>query len=109
MIVVQYVLPALRVLIVRNLMDTYKMRKIDAAAKMELTPAAITQYVKGERGAMLVKEVAKSEETVKILSELSKALLDNSVPEEVMVNMLCRACMTLKSKGICTCPDLKAE
>lgn len=104
MTVVQYVLPALRVLIMRELTENYKMRKVDAAAMMKLTPAAITQYAKGERGATLVTEIAKSEETLRILSELSKAIVENTVSEERMIKKLCKACRTLRSTGICTCP-----
>ncbi|MGA3193087.1 MAG: hypothetical protein ABSD73_11360 [Candidatus Bathyarchaeia archaeon] len=106
-VVVQYVLPAVRVLIMRELMEKYDMRKTDAAAKMKLTPAAITQYVKGDRGAMLVSEVTKSEEAMGILSELCKVLVKGTAPEEAVIEKLCKACMTLRSKGICSCPSLK--
>jgi predicted transcriptional regulator len=109
MIVVQYVLPALRVLIMRDLMEFYGMRKIDAAAKMKLTPSAITQYLRGQRGALLVKEITRSDEAMKVLKELSKVLVDSSVPEEAMVKMLCKACVTLRSEGICVCQNLKAK
>jgi predicted transcriptional regulator len=104
MTVVQYVLPALRVLILKELMEEYNMRKIDAAAMMKLTPAAITQYAKGERGATLVTEIIKSEETLRILSDLSKAIAEDTISEEEMMKKLCKACRTLRYKGICTCP-----
>jgi len=100
MIVVQYVLPAIRVLIMRNLIEKHNIRKIDASVKMELTPAAITQYMKGERGAVLVDKIAKSKKTVKILSELTEALAKGDVPAETMMNKLCNACLTIRSEGI---------
>jgi predicted transcriptional regulator len=106
MIVVQYVLPALRVLIMKDLMENYDMRKTDAAAIMKLTPAAITQYAKGERGGALATEIAKSEETMRILSELAKALVENTASQEIVIEKLCKACMTLRSEGICACASL---
>jgi predicted transcriptional regulator len=93
----------------KDLMEKYNMRKIDAAARMKLTPAAITQYLKGKRGAVLIEEIEKSGETMEILSELSKAVVKNSVPEELVIEKLCRACMTLRGKGICACASLKAK
>jgi len=109
MIVVQYVLPALRVLIMKDLMETHNMRKIDAATKMRLTPAAITQYFKGVRGTMLVAEITKSEETMKILSELSKGLVENKMSDDTVTEKLCKACMTLRSEGICACANLRVK
>lgn len=100
MIVVQYVLPAVRVLIMRNLIEKYHMRKIDIAAKMELTPSAITQYVKGERGTTFVDRIVKSEKTMKILSELAEALAKDNVPAETLIDKLCKACITIRSEGI---------
>lgn len=61
-------LTAIRVLTMKNLIEKYDLRKIDASAKMGLTPVAITQYMKGKRGAAFVEKIAKSEETMKILS-----------------------------------------
>jgi len=100
MIVVQYVLPAVRVLIMKNLMDKYNMRKVDVSAKMKLTPAAITQYMKGERGAAFVEKIGKSEKTMKIISELAEALAKDNVSAEIVIDKLCRACMTIRSEGI---------
>ncbi len=45
MIVVQSILPALRMEVTRQLIDNYGMRKTDAAAKMGITPAAVSQYL----------------------------------------------------------------
>jgi predicted transcriptional regulator len=100
MIVVQYVLPAVRVLILRDLIETHNMRKIDASEKMELTPAAITQYMKGERGAAFVEEIAKSKKTMKILSELAETLAEGNAPAKVVMDKLCKACITIRSEGI---------
>nr|MDO8099063.1 hypothetical protein [Candidatus Njordarchaeota archaeon] len=98
MTVVQYVLPAIRVLIMKNLVENHKMRKIDVSAKMELTPAAITQYMKGERGAELVDEIAKSEKVMKVLSELAEDLARGGMPAEAMIDKLCEACTTLRTE-----------
>lgn len=101
MIVVQYVLPALRVLVMKDLLETHSMRKIDAAAKMKLTPAAITQYTKGKRGTEFLEKIFESEETMKIVSELSETLAKNDVSEKIVMEKMCKACMILRSEGVC--------
>ncbi|MEM2994785.1 MAG: hypothetical protein QXI91_02045 [Candidatus Bathyarchaeia archaeon] len=100
MIVVQHILPALRVLIMKDLIEKYNVRKIDASTKMELTPAAITQYMKGERGASFIEEITKSEKTMKIVSEIAEALAKEKVPAETIIGKLCEACNTIRSEGI---------
>ena len=100
MIVVQYVLPAIRAVVMKDLIENYNVRKIDASTKMELTPAAITQYMKGQRGAMFADKIAKSEKTMKILSELAETLAKNDVPAEIIIDKLCKACVTIRSERI---------
>lgn len=100
MIVVQYVLPAIRVVIMKNLIENYNVRKIDASAKMDLTPAAITQYLKGERGATFVDKIEKSEKTMKIILELAEALASDHIPAERAIDKLCEACSTIRAEGI---------
>jgi predicted transcriptional regulator len=73
-IIVKHVLPAIRVLVMKELIEKYDMRKVDASAIMELTPAAITQYLKGKRGTMFIHEVLQSEETIKRISKLAETL-----------------------------------
>ncbi|MCW4051910.1 MAG: hypothetical protein NWE78_01710 [Candidatus Bathyarchaeota archaeon] len=98
MTVVKYVLPAFRALVMKDLIEEYKMRKIDVSSKMGVTPAAITQYIKGDRGVTFKERVAESEETMKILSELAEALAHDNVSEEIIETKLCKACMTIRTE-----------
>ena len=100
MIVVQYILPTIRVLIMKDLLQKHNIRKIDASKKMELTPAAITQYMKGERGKAFADEIIKSEKTMKIISNLAEALAKDNIPAENTIDKLCEACSTIRAEGI---------
>ena len=100
MIIVKHVLPAIRVLVMKELIEKYDMRKIDASAKMELTPAAISQYLKGERGIMFVHELLQSEETMKRVSELAETLARKGAPIESVIEQLCGICVTIRSEEI---------
>jgi len=100
MIVVQYILPTPRVLIMKDLIQKHNIRKIDASKKMELTPAAITQYMKGDRGNAFADEITKSEKTMKIISDLAEALAKGNIPPENTIDKLCEACGTIRAEGI---------
>jgi len=102
-IVVKHLLPAIRVLVMKELIEKHSMRKIDVSEKMELTPAAITQYFKGERGTMLTNEISQSEETMKMISEFAEILAKDNTSMESAIEKLCEICTTIRTdKMICT-------
>jgi predicted transcriptional regulator len=84
----------------KDLIEKHNMRKIDVSMKMELTPAAITQYMKGERGTAFVDKITKSKKTMKILSEVAELLASDNAPAEKIINKLCEACITIRSERI---------
>jgi len=98
MIIVKHILPAIRVLVMKELIEKYDMRKVDASEKMELTPAAITQYLKGERGTVFLNEILQSEETMKKVSKLAETLAENDAPVESVIGQLCGICVTIRSE-----------
>lgn len=99
-IIVKHVLPAMRVLVAKELMEKYGMRKIDASEKMELTPAAITQYFKGERGTNFLGEMAKSEETMKKVSKLAETIAKGESSIEEIIEQMCGICDTIRSEEL---------
>jgi len=99
-IVVKYLLPAIRVLVTKELIEKHNMRKIDASEKMELTPAAITQYFKGERGATLANEIEQSKEAMSKVSELAETLAKENVPPEALIEKICEICATIRYERV---------
>ncbi|MEM3727727.1 MAG: hypothetical protein QXF75_00825 [Candidatus Bathyarchaeia archaeon] len=96
----KYLLPAIRVLVTKELIEKHNMRKIEASEKMELTPAAITQYFKGERGATLTNEIAQSEEAMKMVSKLAETLARKDATPESVIEKLCEICATIRYEGV---------
>jgi hypothetical protein len=99
-IIVKHVLPAIRVLVMKELIEKYNMRKIDASAKMDLTPAAITQYLKGERGTVLLNEIGQSEEVMRGVSKLADVLAKGDTSIEGIMEQLCDICTKIRSEEI---------
>jgi hypothetical protein len=100
--VVRYVLPAMRVLIMNELLEKYDLSKMEVAKRMCVTPAAITQYSKGVRGSSYIKELSGSEEIMKKISEISKDAADDEANFESIMDNMCEICRLIRSdKLIC--------
>lgn len=98
-IVVRYILPALRVLIAKELIEKHGLKRVRAAEKMGITPAAVTQYLKNVRGETAVKMVESSDEAINTISKIANSLAkDEASVYDVLENM-CRACRIIMSKG----------
>ena len=96
---VRYILPALRVLIAKELIEKHGLRRVRAAEKMELTPAAITQYLKKARGETAVKMVESSDEAMKIISEMANDLAKGEASVYDVLQNICEVCRIMRSEG----------
>ncbi len=115
MIIVANILPVIRALVAKRLMEKHNFKLVEIAKKMNITPSAITQYMKGYRGGKILKEIEEN----KILEDAVIAITDELSKDEVnMENVLgkvCEACKLLrKEKVLCEMhisevPNLKSS
>lgn len=99
-IVVRYILPALRVLVAKELIEKHGLRRVRAAEKMEMTPAAITQYLKKVRGETAIEMVESSDEVTKIVSKMANDLVEEGASVYDVLSDICEACRIMRSKGL---------
>jgi len=99
-IVVQYVLPAIRVLIAKELVKKYGLKRVKVAEKMGVAPAAVTQYLKEVRGETAVKTVESSVAAMEIISKIADGLAKDEASVYYVLENLCRACRIMMSEGI---------
>jgi len=100
MIVVQYILPALRVAIARDLVEKRGLSKTSAAEKMGVTPAAITQYLNRSRGDTATEIIMGSDRVMGLVSDISRDLVEGESPVDVILMKLCVACRTIRDEGL---------
>jgi predicted transcriptional regulator len=100
MVVVQHILPALRLEITKELVEKYRMKRSDAAAKMGVTPAAVTQYLNRARGGSATTLLEGSGKVMEIVYELSRDIAAGESPLDVLLLKLCRACAAARSEGL---------
>jgi len=99
-VMVQFILPALRVLVTRELVEKYGLKQTEVARRMGITPAAVTQYLKSVRGGSAVKRVEDLREVCEAASKIAEDLINPKATVESTLEEICKICTTLRSKGI---------
>jgi len=100
LVVVSQILPAMRAIISREMIERYRLGPGEVAAKMGVTPAAVTQYLKGVRGSDSVNMVSKSRRARKILLELTYELAKEEIDMVIVLRKLCDACNCVRSERL---------
>jgi predicted transcriptional regulator len=100
MMVVQYILPALRVEIAKELSEEFELKNADIARKMEITPAAVTQYLNKTRGGDSTELIKESEKVMEIVSDIADDIVNEKSPPDMVLMKLCRACLAIRSERL---------
>jgi predicted transcriptional regulator len=98
-IVVQLVLPKMRALIAKRLMEKYKLTQQDAASKLGLTQSAISQYTRELRGSK-VKILEKDEIVNKEIEKFVDRVASGEFDSLTMLNSFCNICKTIRKRKI---------
>ncbi|MEM4245929.1 MAG: hypothetical protein QW390_01380 [Candidatus Bathyarchaeia archaeon] len=106
MIIVKMVLPSLRVEIARSLVEERGMKPISAAKAMDVTPAAVTQYLKGVRGMGPVEGRFREGWLKSDVEELIEAMVKDPPDYAEVLGKLCSLCKALRRSGL-VCDECK--
>jgi len=96
----QVILPSIRAMVARSLVEDYNMKPIKVASKMDISPAAITQYMKGIRGVKEIMELEKSEKVRESIEGILEELFKENVDEMKVLEKLCEACKIIQKEKI---------
>lgn len=108
----QYVLPTMRALIAKRLMEKYKMTQQNAAIKMDLTQSAVSQYLRNLRGSK-IKSIEKDENINNEIEIFVDRIASGDMDSLAALNSFCNICRLIrKKKLLCdihikTSPSLK--
>ncbi|HID17351.1 TPA: hypothetical protein EYP26_03565 [Candidatus Bathyarchaeota archaeon] len=103
-LVVGRVLPALRVLVAKRLMEEHNLKLVDAARRMDVTPSAITQYVKGARGYRLPRRLKANKALEEAVNSIAEELVKDKVNMENVLKKICNTCEAIRSEEL-LCED----
>ena len=111
-VVAQYVLPTMRALIAKKLMEKYKLTQQNAALKLGLTQSAISQYMRNLRGSK-IKSIEKDESINKEIEIFVDRIASGELNSLTTLDSFCSICKTIrKRKLLCDIhtkifPDIK--
>lgn len=96
---VRYVLPAIRAMIARDLIEGHNMTQKEAAKKLGMTQPAVSQYgkhIRGNRAKILERDQNISDKISKISNSLARGEIDiNEATDKV-----CEICKYMRKKGL---------
>ena len=99
--IVQVVLPTIRALIAKELIDKYKFTQQDAASKLGLTQSAISQYLRNLRGSK-IKILEKDKEINKQIEKFANRIASGELNSSNTLIPFCNICKNIrKSKILC--------
>jgi len=105
---VEEILPTLRSHLASLLISRYSLSKKDAAALLGVTPAAVTQYLKGRRGTKL-RNILKGE-VLLVVEELTRKIAGGLERSAIELNLLDVAKQIISlSRGLGEKPRVEGE
>ena len=95
-IFVKYILPAVRLLIAKELIERHGYSQLEAAKALGISQPLINYFIKGKRNPKYVQELAKSKNVMKVVSYFADCIKEHgSCAEELSCNL----CQALKETG----------
>jgi predicted transcriptional regulator len=103
---VKTVLPAMRSLMARAIVEKYEMKEKQAAEILGLSQSAISRYTKKNRGNIITIE--NEPEVQALIDQLIGLLLHEPQQKKEIVKLFCQTCKTIREKGL-MCPLCKKK
>ncbi len=98
-IVVKDILPAIRAVLVRDLIKRHKLNQVEVAKKMGITQPAVSQYLSELRGASYAG-LFKRREIAQSVRKLSDTIASGKVKPSQTLQMYCNICKHIKKREI---------
>jgi len=80
-VVVQDILPAVRSLITKELIQSFKMNQVEISRRLGVTQPAVSLYKKEMRGSR-IKRLAENKEVMKLVRNFSRDIASKNIPPE---------------------------
>jgi len=99
-VVGRYILPILRSLVAKQLIEKHNFTQIEAAEKLGTTQAAISQYIHSKRGH---KGIANYEEILPLIraaaSQTAEGIASGKMGADEITLNFCKLCASLREQG----------
>lgn len=90
---VKYILPAVRLLIARELIERHGFSQLEAAKALGISQPLINYFIKGRRNPKCVQEIAKSESVMRVVKYFAECIKER---EDCAEELSCNLCQAIK-------------
>ncbi len=94
----KYIIPAIRSLIAKKLIDEYKFTQISAAKRLGVTQAAISQYLYSKRGVKIANKIMSEPELKSLVDKIVKMIAEEQVTMDELISGICELCKAYRKK-----------
>ncbi|MEM2906327.1 MAG: transcriptional regulator [Candidatus Bathyarchaeia archaeon] len=107
-VVVRYVLPTVRALIAKELIERYGLNQAEAAGKLGTTQAAVSQYLSAKRGSSSTP-IERLPPVRGAVDQIARGLVEENLPEEQLMKEVCDLCELLRAESKSVMCELHSE
>lgn len=97
-IAVKSVVPAIRALIAKELVETHRMRQREAAQLLGITQTAISKYEHRVRGRII--SIDNDQEVMTFIAETATSLAHGGLDRAALVSHICTTCRLVREKRL---------
>lgn len=99
-IVVSKVLPTIRAVLVKDLLERHDLSQKEIADKLGVTQAAVSQYLSSVRGTSNFEKELRESEIKSEIQSLSDRIAEKGADETRIISEYCKICNSMREKGI---------
>lgn len=99
---VRYVVPALRMLISRHLMENYSLNQVQVARLLNVTQPSVSNYMGRRRGSAKIRRYLGNAVVNEYAGILAKKIFENGLTLKELGSDVCSLCTELREGGYLT-------
>ncbi|MEM1558273.1 MAG: hypothetical protein QXG12_06745 [Thermoproteota archaeon] len=99
---VKYVVPALRMLISRRLVENYNLNQIQVARLLEVTQPSVSNYMGRRKGSVKIRRFLNNTMVNEYAASLAQKIFEQGLSIKNLSDDICELCTKLRKSGYLT-------
>jgi predicted transcriptional regulator len=95
---VKTVLPAIKAIIARNIMENHGLKEKETARILGLSQSAVSRYLTRNRGNLI--EIESSAEIKPLIDQMVTFLVKEPAKKQEIMDLFCQTCKIIREKGL---------
>ncbi len=99
-LITRYVLPAIRALIAKELIEKHGFSQVTAAKRLGITQAAISQYLYSKRGKKYLEKIGSVDEVKQLTDKFADEIAKDTINGMEFMEQICNICLSIRSQHL---------